>query len=533
MQNIFKNITSTETFIKRSKAIHSERYDYSKTQYESLNSNVIIGCPEHGDFSQRASNHLQGKGCNKCAILTRGLDSMLRSVGLENGLTIHDYVSAFAKKSEDLHGDKYDYSESKFDFETKKISIKCRLHGFFFQRPSAHLGSAGCKACADIDKGKERSKKHRKSFLNDAMKVHGNKYDYSKSIYEKSSIKIEIICSEHGSFFQRPNNHLRGVGCPVCGTQDMANKQRKTMEEFLEEANDKHGESYDYSLVDYVTSHKHVKIVCPEHGVFEQSPAGHLGGRGCVWCAAKKNADKQRKDASSFIKEAQEVHGKRYDYTRVSYKNNRTSVEILCVKHGPFYQIPTKHTLSKQGCPSCANRDMDSEKFIERAKDIHGDRYDYSRAEYKLAKSNVSIICPIHGVFEQVAQHHLAGSGCIACVDTLNSRGSARIEDWLTQNNIPFQREKKFATLTSERKSSYKLRWDFYLKETKTLIEFDGEQHFRPVSHWGGEKQFRIIQGNDERKNNWAIDYGFQLIRISYLEFDEIEQILSSQLFVT
>ena len=127
-------------------------------------------------------------------------------------------------------------------------------------------------------------------FISRARRVHGNKYDYALVKYSVIHIPVKIICREHGEFEQRPHNHLSGHGCNTCGQLATANAKRSNTEQFIVKAKRVHGDKYDYSLVRYQTGVLPVKIVCPVHGEFEQTPHGHLLGRGCRKCAV----DRQR-----------------------------------------------------------------------------------------------------------------------------------------------------------------------------------------------------------------------------------------------
>ena len=110
-----------------------------------------------------------------------------------------------------------------------------------------------------------------------------------------------------------------------------------------------------------------------------------------------------------FIAKAKAVHGDKYDYSKVNYVNSFTKVTIICPKHGEFEQTPNLH-LKSQGCPNCyGNKKMTIEEFIKRAKEVHGDKYDYSKVKYVNALTKVTIICPIHGEFEQTPAKHLLG----------------------------------------------------------------------------------------------------------------------------
>ncbi len=123
----------------------------------------------------------------------------------------------------------------------------------------------------------EEKTKTTEQFINEAKKVHNDKYDYSEVNYKTNKDKVEIICSIHGSFWQKPNDHLMGRGCPVC-------KNRKTTEQFIKEAREKHNNRYEYYKSIYTTSEEAVEIICPIHGSFFQAPHIHLRGSGCPVC---------------------------------------------------------------------------------------------------------------------------------------------------------------------------------------------------------------------------------------------------------
>jgi len=189
----------------------------------------------------------------------------------------------------------------------------------------------------------------------------------------------------------------------------------KSQEQFILDAINIHGDNYDYSLVKYKNSTTKVKIICPKHGVFEQLPTHHLTGSKCPSCSGVK-----RYTQESFIKKSNIVHNNFYDYSKVEYKNRITKVIIGCPLHGDFTQIP-KHHMNGIGCPICGriksdiNRRKTNVDFIKESKNMHGDYYDYSLINYITNKEIVKIICPIHGVFEQMPFVHLYGCGCPKC----------------------------------------------------------------------------------------------------------------------
>ena len=245
-----------------------------------------------------------------------------------------------------------------------------------------------------------------------AKLVHGDKYDYSKVDYVKDYIKVCIICPEHGEFWQRPHAHLQGQGCPKCKSK----KQTCTTDEFIAKAKKIHGDKYDYSKVKYIDTKSKVCVVCPEHGEFWQTPSHHLSGCGCPKCANKNKGEYRRSSKKDFITKARKIHGDKYDYSKVDYVNNYTKICIICPEHGEFWQTPHNH-LSGQGCPKCGVEKQTStkEEFIKKAKEIHGDKYDYSKVDYSNAHTKVCIICPNHGEFWQTPNNHLRGHGCPKC----------------------------------------------------------------------------------------------------------------------
>jgi len=221
--------------------------------------------------------------------------------------------------------------------------------------------------------------------------------------YVDCQTKVCIICPEHGEFWQTPGTHMKGVGCPKCYGRNV------TTEEFIEKARKIHGNKYDYSKTEYTVSRNKVCIICPEHGEFWQSPYSHLQGAGCPKCIGRNRT------TEDFIKKAREVHGDKYDYSKVKYIAGKHKICIICPEHGEFWQKAESH-LAGSGCPECnGHSKMTTDKFIQKARAVHGNKYDYSKVEYTSTDSKVCIICPEHGEFWQVPHSHLYGSGCPVC----------------------------------------------------------------------------------------------------------------------
>lgn len=263
---------TTETFIKKAKEIHNNKYTYDRLIFQSVHKKVIITCPIHGDFEQLAAGHLAGKGCIKC-----------RQDNLKEQLRMP--LEIFIAKAKACHTIDYDYSKVKFSSVKDLIEIVCPIHGTFFQRASKHLEGCDCPECATIARGL-KNKSTKEEFIEKANKIHNNRYNYSKIIYSGVYNKVAIICPIHGKFMQSPQVHLQGKGCPICGKASKFEKQSLTEEEFKERANEIHNNFYDYSKMIYKGYNNKIAIGCPIHGFFEQTPAGHLVGHGCPICKA-------------------------------------------------------------------------------------------------------------------------------------------------------------------------------------------------------------------------------------------------------
>jgi len=193
-------------------------------------------------------------------------------------------------------------------------------------------------------------------FIKKAKKVHGNKYDYSllkENVDYKS--KITIVCKKHHfKFKQTPNNHLRGRDCKLCAMEERKRKLKMSKTDFIKKSQNVHGDKYDYSKVDYVNYHTKVCIICPEHGEFWQTPSKHISRKfGCRKCGMLNKPQCQPMNTEYFIKKAQEVHGNKYNYSKVNYKNTHKNIKIVCPIHGEFEQLPSNHLRFNRGCPKC------------------------------------------------------------------------------------------------------------------------------------------------------------------------------------
>ena len=278
----------------------------------------------------------------------------------------------FIKEARELYGDKYDYSETIYKDAKTDVLIRCLKHGLFSKKPDKHLHGQGCKYCMREQKSLDQ-RKTKDEFIADARKIHGDKYDYSKVEYINNHTDVIITCPIHGEFPQTPNSHLSGRGCKDCGIIETHNKQRKTKDEFIADARKIHGDKYDYSKVEYNGTDNTVTIICPIHGDFPQTPSKHLIGQGCKYCGRIRSSEKQKFTNTTFILRARQIHGWKYDYSKVEYVDYDQPVIITCPIHGDFPQTPDSH-LQGSGCQKCSCIDSKQEKeLLTFIKDLVGD----------------------------------------------------------------------------------------------------------------------------------------------------------------
>ena len=343
-------------------------------------------------------------------------------------------------------------------------------------------------------------KKTISEFIYQAKDIHGDRYDYSLVEYKNTKNKVKIICNIHGIFEQSPQSHLSGQGCSICGFEKTKNNNTKNTKEFINQAKNKQDDKYDYSLVNYINAYTKVKIMCKEHGLFEQTPNSHLSGTGCPIC------NNNNSDTNTFINKSLIKNGNRYDYSLVNYINSKTKIKIICKEHGIYNQSPNSH-LSGTGCPECNKKT--TETFILKAKEIHDDKYDYSVVNYINNSTKVKIMCKEHGLFEQLPSNHLSNNGCPKC---RKSKGENKISIFLNKYNIKFEEQKMFADC----KFKSPLKFDFYLSDYNICIEYDGEFHFLEIDQYGGIKKLEYQQNNDNIKNEYCKKNKIKLLRINY-----------------
>lgn len=270
-------------FIEKSEKKHGDKYDYSKVNYIDAKTKVIIICYIHGQFELTPNKHLsRGDGCKKCG----------REQCAIKQRSTTDY---FKQNAQLIHVDKnnnpiYIYEKTIYVDSKTKVIITCRIHGDFQQIPHNHLSGNGCVKCRNDNSGSSQRLTN-EEFIQQSILVHMDEtgipiygYDYVK--YINSHDDVIITCRKHGNFNQRPNNHLNGATCPHCNNEKSSERQRKPIEEFIQQSKEIHGDKNDYSQTIYgENSNTLVDIICNLHGLFKQSPSNHLAGKeGCVKC---------------------------------------------------------------------------------------------------------------------------------------------------------------------------------------------------------------------------------------------------------
>ena len=269
--------------------------------------------------------------------------------------------------------------------------------------------------------------------------------------------------------------------------------------------------------MEYITTDKKVCIICSEHGEFYQTPHAHINGQGCPTCVGAKKLTTEE-----FIEKAKLVHGDKYDYSKVEYINTDTKVRIICIEHGEFYQTPHAH-INGQGCPTCVGtKKLTTEEFIEKAKLVHGDRYDYSKVEYVNTYTKVCIICSEHGEFWQTPHNHIIGyQGCPDCNNLKNSKIVQTIENKLNELNILFEKEKTFDWLVN--KSNMYI--DFYLPEYNAGIECHGIQHFKPIDFFGGVEEYNETKYRDFLKYKLCSEHNIKIYYFTKIDLEYFDKI--------
>lgn len=294
-------------------------------------------------------------------------------------------------------------------------------------------------------------------FLERAHARWGDRWDYSETVYARSKSPVEIRCPEHGAFMQSPESHLKGyVGCGRCSGQlvDTAEFIRRSLEVW--------GTKWDYSKTEYVTNKRKVIVTCPQHGDFSVWPRHHQDGiGGCPTCG-----DRRRISPEDFLAKARAVWGDRWDYSKIAFVKTTEEVTINCHHHGEFTHTPKLHLMGVLGCKQCSSRT--EEGFLLRAKEVWGDRWDYSKSSYDGVRTSVTMVCAEHGDFSQSPGGHLRKNvGCRSC-KVQTSGSELELGEFL--NSLDVEVEAGRRDLLQESRQEI----DFYIPSKQVGFEFNG-----------------------------------------------------------
>ena len=294
-------------------------------------------------------------------------------------------------------------------------------------------------------------------------------------------------------------------------------------EEFVKRAIEIHGNKYDYSKTIYKNIKTNIKYICPIHGEVIQNPSDHLRGRGCKKCGIEILKNKLTKTTEEFKKELQKIHDNKYILCE-EYKGATKKIKFYCKNCNDYFIAMPTALLKGSGCKKCYIKkiSIDYNYFIEKSKKAHGNKYDYSLVSKNLSNclTKIKIICPHHGIFEQVVRNHYRGSGCPKCK---NSKGEKRIENFLINKNINFISQKRFSNCKLKRE----LPFDFYLPDYNLLIEYNGEQHYNYGTLFNNTfDDFLKLKHRDWLKRKFAKDNNIKLLTISYKKYNFLEDIL-------
>lgn len=285
--------TNTYNFIKKAYKIHGNRFDYSEVNYVNAYTDIKIICRIHGHFYQKPTNHFNSKiACKKCVsdafkiggeIASReSFKKRKKESRIIQGWPLEKKKEFFFKRLRDSWGEKYDLSKVNFTSSEEKIEIICKKHGSYYIR-AAVAHKYQCYKCGR-EAIREKTSLSKSEFISKAKMIHGEKYNYSYVKYGGMKKKVKILCNQHGFFYVTPNSHIHNKSiCKHCSDEN----QKVSYKKFIEISNIMHKSRYDYSFVktnnDRIIDKK-IKIICPEHGEFQQNHNNHMRGSGCPIC---------------------------------------------------------------------------------------------------------------------------------------------------------------------------------------------------------------------------------------------------------
>lgn len=317
----------------------------------------------------------------------------------------------WVEKAEAKHGvGRYDYSNAHYVRAKDKVTIRCYTHGDFVQTACSHTQGVGCPDCGREAISKSRTK-GLATFLSEAQQIHKGKYSYTKVIWVNAGTKITVTCNTHGDFSILPKTHTgKGAqGCKAC-TQEKWSKDRKgTTQDFIQKSTGIYGTQFDYTYTTYIGWGTPIKLICRTHNTsFQVAPQYHFKAGGCPICAKHRRKAATSTTFSEFLTRARNKHGDIYEYDENSYGGIAKPLNICCQTHGWFSQPGYVHLRAKVGCPNCTDRiPLEHTEVARRIFELHGESLDYSLMNFQNTHTPLMLRCIKHDHIYESLLHNL------------------------------------------------------------------------------------------------------------------------------
>ena len=486
----------------------------------------------------------------------------------------------FILKARQVHGWKYDYSKVEYVNNNTKVCIICPEHGEFWQTPHNHLANHGCRICSD-KMTSNRNSLSKEEFLSRANKIHNNRFVYNNiDEYKNKSSIIEFTDTFTGKKYKQPaSSHLDGH-TPFGKTWDT--RREHFNNDFLKKLHKKYDGIYDLSKIKYVNNKTKICIVCPEHGDFYVHPETFLNGKTkCPYC--RKIEKENYRLSKEYITKKLEKYTNITKILSVEKNEKSPLITYECSNDG--IQTCSLNYLLEYGCKTCKYNNKSKQiidRFIEKARKIHGNKYDYSKVTSVKGKEKVCIICPEHGEFWQTKENHLKGEKCKECAKNDRNCKNTKTKDefitsakkiwgnkfdyskveyvdaktkvcivcpihgefWQTPSNhlsgydcyeCSKSQNSKEVRLRDTLKNDFQnekidyqahLPWlgrqtfDIYFPKYNIAIEYQGIQHFQPVEQFGGEETFKYMRERDIEKNKKSVENNCKILYFSFIKQD-------------
>lgn len=416
----------------------------------------------------------------------------------------------FEKRCREIYGERFTFEKAVYKNNRTKISLYDTINQEYID-----------VFPENVYRGKIRTKNNRfttENFIKKSKEIFGDSFTYEKTICNNAYDNVTITCKKHGDFNKKAYAHINGKqGCPLCSD----NFRTKKM--IIDEASKIFGEEYDYSLVNDAYPNEKIKIICKKHGIFEKTPYEHLSKKsGCPLCSLEK----KKKKIEDFIKDSN-INERKINIIG-QYDSMTKPLEFQCGVCGYKWKTTPTKIQCGEGCPKCSKSIRPTnDEFIAKASYIHGNKYDYSLCDISKAtqedNNKVRIICPKHGPFMQSYHLHLNGGGCPYCSESSIEEKTRLMLERNSINYIQYWKHEKL-------RNKLPLSIDFYLPDINVAIECQGEQHFKPITSFGGIEVYEKQHKNDILKHSFCKDNNIKLLYYAETKHDTF---LNEKIFKT